>query len=611
MRASPSAEAALVALYPLLVRTLLLLPEKNPLNEEGGTLHALVDVWQEHAVDVVTSATYLLARFDPKTSPIISRPHVWAALLDAMSIVAEEEDEVGMVTRTLLSEVKHDAEIGVAMIADSPLPVVRSGSLWEPWGTLSVLVQLGAKHTGLATHVAEGIVQALETKSIIKPRLPIIGGCTHIWSILVRRSVPMAAVQKEAKKKELVQRVAPLVTAQEFVPAAKFDYIHWPRGEKERIARDVRAFEVHQAWIRGGERGNPSIPSRFAALYRGDPASELGLTRNSNSRCQSLLLSGYSTSGKSKAAEFLEHHAGLGRMVMRVVAGATWELGESWEKPYYNEVTEAFFNEQKNELFGVHQLRGARFGFSTQDYNDIPESLIRILPVGWSQKAIVDVDKFCQSRGDESVLVAFRPSESILEQRIRKRWVGEDVPRHLNKAKEFYRCLPEKAIVIDSSGPEEEMFCELFRQLQGVLTYGEGYDVAVSYAGTRDQIAVAEEIKSALRTVGITAFVACQDTAPNRKPTAQGNIDLVFELADVIVVIWSEDYPMREFSRYEWTQWVIDKWKKNDNGVVFVDFDGSRMPPGFHEAASIKWEPSQATAVACAVKNRLRLINRS
>lgn len=600
MRASPSTEVALVALYPLLVHTLLHLRKLVSSGREDGTLRALVDVWQEHAVDVVTSAVDLLARFDPKASPVISRPHVWAALLDVMSIVAEEQDEVGVRARSLLREVERDAAIGVATIVDSPLPVVKDGSLWEPWGTLAVLLQLGAKYTAWAAQIADGIVRALETQHSVEAQWPILGGCTHVWSILARRAAP-----KEASK-ELLGSAASLATAQRLVPAAKFDYIHWPREERVRIARDLRAFEVHKAWVRGGPIGTPPILRRFAELYRGDPARKVGLTRNPSSRCRSLLFAGYTTSGKSLAAEFLELHAGLGRMVKRLTT-ATWDPGELWEKHYYNVVAEAAFDERRHELFGVHELRGARFGFLTRDFDGVPDSLIRILSVGWSVKAMADVAKFCRFRGEKPILVALKPSERILELRIRQKWRGENVPEQLREAGEFYGCLPKEVKVIDSSGPKEEMFCELLRILREALTFAEGYDVVISYAGPNRWLS--DKIRTVLRAVGVSSFVAGQDCAPANDATAQENIDQLFKLADVIVVIWSREYPMREFSSHEWTHWVVEEWKRNPNRVVFVKVDNTPLPPETRTAVYHKWEDGAETSITDAVKNRLERIN--
>lgn len=605
--AGPTTEAALVALYPLLVHTLLHLRETTPLNKEDWVLPALVDVWQEHAVDVVSAAADLLARFDPKRAPVISKPHVWAALLDALSVVAEELDEVGSCARSLLREVKRDAEIGVDIIADSPLPVVRDGSLWEPWGVLAVLVQLGAKYKGQAAQVADVLVRALKTEPSGEQLLPILGGCTHVWSILVRRTVATIVAPKKASKK-LVGNAMPLAVAQALVPAAKFDYIHWPRDERVCIARNLRAFEVHGAWVRGGQRVTPPVLRRFTELYRGDPARNFGLVRNPSSRCRSLLLAGYTTSGKSLTAEFLELGVGLGQMVKRATT-ATWDLGESWEKKYYEVVAGAEFDKSEVELFGVHRLRGARFGFITQDFDGVPDSVIRILPVGWSEQAMADVARFCRLRGEEPLLVALKPSERILEQRIRQKWGGANVSRQLKEAEEFYRCLPRELKVINSSGPKEEMFYEVLQLLREALTFAEGYDAVVSFAGT--QRGVAEKIRSALRAAGVTSFVAGHDSAPARDATAQDNIDQVFKQADVIVVVWSREYPEREYSSYEWTHWVVKAWKRNANRVVFVTIDKASLPPETRSADYLEWVPGVEVSITNAVKNRLESINRA
>lgn len=600
-RAQPSTEAALVALYPLLVRTLLRLRGSRPCSEQDAILRGLAETWQAHAVDVVACAADLLARFDPMTSPVISRPHVWAALLDGTSIVADEDDEVGSVARNLRSEVEHDAAIALANVSGSQLPTLCDGSLWEPWGTLAVLVQLGEEYAAWAGQVADGILQSLDNgRSVAAPR-PILGGCTHIWSILARR-----AVTTKAASTQLLGTGTHLTTVRGLVRAGKFDFVFWPRDEKVRVARDSRAFEVHEAWVRGGERGTPRILRRFAELYRGDPVREVGLTRHPDSRCHSLLLAGYTTSGKSLACEFLELHTGLGRMVKRVTT-ASWDPGEPWEKQYYDVVSDAEFDKRKDQIFGVHQLKGARFAFVKQDFNEVPESRIRLLPIGWSENVIADVTEFCRSCGEEPLIVALRPSEQDLEQRIRKRWGGENMPQQLREAENFYERLPPGVRIIKSSGPKEEMFCEFLLLLREVLTLAEGCDVFVSYAGPLR--GVAEDIRIALQVAGVRSFVAGIDTAPACDATAQKNIDRVFRLADVTVVVWSREYSMREFSSHEWITGVLEAWKRNENRVVFVTTDNTALPPEVRTAHRIEWAREGTAAVVDAVKYRMERIN--
>jgi hypothetical protein len=319
-------------------------------------------------------------------------------------------------------------------------------------------------------------------------------------------------------------------------------------------------------------------------------------------------VAGYTTSGKSSAAEFLEHHAGLGQVVKRVTT-ATWDPGEPWEKHYYEVVEDTEFDGRRDQMFGVHSLKGARFGFVTQEFHNIPDSLFRILPVGWSHEAISNVREFCRGQGEEPLIVALRPSDEILEWRIRRRWGGEDMPRQMREADEFYGNLPSDIEVINSSGPKEEMFCNLLALLRKALTLAEGYDVAVSYAGPH--LRVAKDIRTALRVVGIRSFVAGADPLPSQYYTAQENIDLVFGLADVIVVIWSGEYPMREFSSHEWTTWVANAWKQNNSGVLFVTMDDTPLPPDDREARHIKWGSEGVGAIVGAVKLRLEIINRS
>lgn len=599
---APSTEAALVALYPLLVRTLLHLRESRGVAGEDGILRGLVEVWRAQAVNVVASAADLLGRFDPKASPVISRPHVWAALLDVTSIVAEGEDDVGSRAWSLRSEVERDAVLGLRSVAGSPLPTCRDGSLWEPWGTLALLVQLGQEYTEWAGQVAEDILQRLSTGRPTAGSAPILGGCTHIWSILARRASSEGAAGQQPKSG------LHLPAVRELVAAGKFDYRHWPRDGRVRIARDLRAFEIHEAWVRGAQQGVTPLLRRFAALYRGDLAREVVLTRNERSPCRSVLVAGYTTSGKSLAAEFLELHAGLGRVVKRVTT-ARWNLGEPWEKRYYEVVSNTEFDRSHDRMFGVHSLKDARFGFVTQDFQDVAEYLFRILPVGWSHEAILNVREFCRGHGEEPLIVALRPSDQILELRIRQRWGGEDVPRQLGEAKEFYANLPSEIEVIDSSGPKEEMFCRLLALLREALTLAEGCDVVVSYAGP--QVGLAGDIRTALKAVGIRSFVAGADTLPSLDFTAQGNIDRVFSLVDVIVVIWSREYPMREFASYEWTTWVTEAWKRNDNRVVFVTIDDTPLPPEARTAYHLRWASAGPAGVADAVKHRLERINRS
>jgi hypothetical protein len=596
---SPSTEAALVALYPLLVRTLLYLREPHAGAGEDGILQGLVAVWRVKAVNVVALAADLLDRFDPKASPVVSVSHVWAALLDVTSIVSEEEDDIGSRARNLRSEIEHDAAQALLRVAGSPLPTCRDGSLWEQWGTLALLVQLGQEYEERATQVAEDLLNRLNSNRSATTTVPILGGCSHIWSILARRA------GSEAVSEQPVSGSSKAVV-QELVVSGKFDYRHWPRSGTVQNARNLRAFEAHEAWVRGKQECPPQFLRRFAAIYRGDIAKEFGLKRNENMPCRSVLLAGYTTSGKSLTAEFLELHTGLGRVVKRVTT-ANWNPGELWEKNYYEVVEDSEFDGRRDRIFGVHTLRGARFGFVIQDFNDIPASLFRLLPVGWSQEALSNVREYCRKQGEEPLIVVLKPSDQILEKRIRQRWGGEDVSTQLNEANDFYRRLPKEAKVIDSSRPKEEMFCTLLSMLKEELTLSEGCDVIISYAGP--QLNLAEDIRTALKVVGIRSFVAGIDTLPALDPIAQENIDRVFRLVDVIVIIWSRDYPMREFASYEWTTWVSPAWKSKDNRLVFVLTDDTPLPPEARTAHHLKWADAGAAKVADAVKLRLEKIN--
>jgi hypothetical protein len=599
---APSTEAALVALYPLLVRTLLQLSDSHGDVAQDGMLRGLVEVWRAQAVDVVESAADLLGRFDPRASPVISRPHVWAALLDVTSIVAEGEDDIGSRARSLRADVERDAVQSLRSVAGSPLPTCRDGSFWEPWGTLAVLVQLGREYTEWAGRVAEEILQRVSTGPSTTGSVPILGGCTHIWSILVRRA------RSDGADGHLPQSGKHLVEVRDYAISGKFDYRHWPRNKTVRTARDLRAFEIHEAWVRGTQEATTPLLRRFAELYRGDLAREVVLTRNELSLCRSVLLAGYTTSGKSLAAEFLEIHTGLGRVVKRMTT-AEWNPGEPWEKCYYEVVPDTEFNRRQDRMFGVHSLNDARFGFVTQDFQDIPEPLFRILPIGWSNEAMSSVTEFCQGHGEEPLIVVLRPSEKELELRIRQRWGGNDALRQLGEATEFYANLPNQVKVIDSSGPREEMFCRLLSLLRESLTLAEGCDVIVSYAGP--QLDLAEDIRTALSAVGIRSFVAGADSLPSTDFATQGNIDRVFDLVDVIVVIWNKEYPMREYTSYEWTRWVMQALKSNDNRVVLVTIDDTPLPLEVREGYYLRWASARAAGVADTVKHRLERINRS
>jgi hypothetical protein len=112
-----------------------------------------------------------------------------------------------------------------------------------------------------------------------------------------------------------------------------------------------------------------------------------------------------------------------------------------------------------------------------------------------------------------------------------------------------------------------------------------------------------------LKVVGIRSFVAGIDTLPALDPVAQENIDRVFRLVDVIVIIWSRDYPMREFASYEWITWVSPAWKRKDNRLVFVLTDDYPLPAEARTAHYLKWANGGASKVADAVKLRLEKIN--
>jgi hypothetical protein len=218
------------------------------------------------------------------------------------------------------------------------------------------------------------------------------------------------------------------------------------------------------------------------------------------------------------------------------------------------------------------------------------------------------VKKFCNTHGEDPLVVVVRPSDGVLGQRIRIRWGGGDVRRQMTEAREFYRQLPSGVIVLDSSGPKEEMFCGLLALLSKDLTLAEGYDVIVSYGGP--QAGIAEDIRTVLKVADIRAFVASADPLPSLDPTAQQNIDRVFRLADVIVVVWSEDYPRREFASYEWTNWVSPTWKQNESNLVFVTIGDAALPPEARTAHHIRWEGTGTEVLNC-VKQRLEKINRS
>jgi hypothetical protein len=597
---SPSTEAALVALYPLLVRALLHLREPNDSDREDGILQGLVDVWRAKAVNVIALAADLLDRFDPKASPVVSVPHVWAALLDVASIVSEEDDDIGSRARNLRSEIERDATQALLRISKSPLPTCYDGSLWEQWGTLALLVQLGQEYAEWSAQAAEDILNGLNSERPSTTTVPILGGCAHIWSIIARRAV------SEASGEQQLENSSSHAVVRELIVSGKFDYRHWPRGGTVQNARNSRAFESHEAWVRVNQECPTHLLRRFAALYRGDIAREFVLKRNENLPCRSILLAGYTTSGKSLTAEFIELHTKLGRVVKRMTT-ADWNPGEPWEKNYYEVVGDLEFDRYRDHIFGEHSLRAARFGFIIQDFLNIPESLFRVLPVGWSHEAISSVREYCRKQGEDPLLVVLKPSEQILEKRIRQRWGGEDVSHQLNEADEFYTHLPTEAKVIDSSGPKEEMCCTLLSLLKEELTLSEGYDVMISYAGP--QLNLAEDIRSALKVVGIRSFVAGIDTLPALDPVAQENIDRVFSLVDVIVIIWSRDYPMREFASYEWITWVSPAWKRKDNRLVFVLTDDYPLPAEARTAHYLKWANGGASKVADAVKLRLEKIN--
>lgn len=601
---TPTTEAALVALYPLLVRTLLNPRKSHGSSGEDEILRGLVEAWRK--VDVVESAANLLARFDAKASPVVSIPHVWAALLDVTSIVAEEDDDVGSRARSLRAEVEHDAKLGLDRVAKAQLPICRDGSLWEPWGTLALLVQLGPDYEVRAGQVAQSILEALESAQPTPGPLPILGGCTHLWSILARRATHGDVTEDVIAHQ--TETSSHLFALRSLVDAGKFGYRHWPRDETTRNARDLRAYEVYQAWVRGARPSAPAVLRRFAELYRGDIAGEVALKRNKRSPCRSVLLAGYTTSGKSAAAEFLELHVRLGRVVKRLTT-ATWGPGEPWEKRYYEVIGEVEFEERRSRMFGVHSLKGACFGFDIQSFYDVPESLFRIMPVGWSCEAISNVREFCRDQGEEPLVVAVRPSDDILEQRIRRRWGGDGTSRQLREAEEFYTGLPGGVHVINSSGPKEEMFCRLLALMRESLTLAEGYDTVISYAGP--QLDIAREIQTTLWAMGIRSFVAGADPLPSLESGAQENIDHVFELADVIVVVWGREYPMREFASYEWTTWVTQAWEKDNNRVVFVTIDNTPLPPEVRKAHHLEWTSSSTASVADAVKHRLVKINLS
>lgn len=295
----------------------------------------------------------------------------------------------------------------------------------------------------------------------------------------------------------------------------------------------------------------------------------------------------------------------MGRTIKRLTTAQN--PGLSWEKHCYEVVSEHEYSTRIGTLFGDHVLKDAHFGFLRQDFDSVPETLFRILPVGWSLEAVRLVTDYCRSLGEEPRLLVFKPQSSVLEKRVRQRWGSADIPQQLDLAASFYDSLSAETTIIDSSTTIEDLSERLLVALRDIITVADGYDVVLSYAGP--QIKVADAIRTALELYGIKSFVAGADIAPGHDAVYQQNIDRVFGFADVIVTIWSKDYPKREFASHEWCTWVTQAWKQNENKVVFVRVDDTPFPPDMRTVFSVTWNPTQVAAVADAVRSRLESMN--
>lgn len=197
-----------------------------------------------------------------------------------------------------------------------------------------------------------------------------------------------------------------------------------------------------------------------------------------------------------------------------------------------------------------------------------------------------DVRRYCLKYGDEPVVLAITPSGEDLSVRIMQKYDSRELSQKLVEAKKFFDSpLPDGTFLVKPSVPKEEMFCELLKTLSCVLTVPEGRDVAVSYAGTK--INVATSIQDSLGRSRIMSFVAGVNLTSSRNPLKQKNIDRVFRLVDLILVVWSKAYSAREFTAHEWKTSVVPAWNCNPNRVLFVVTDKTDLPPEMRGASKI------------------------
>lgn len=390
---------------------------------------------------------------------------------------------------------------------------------------------------------------------------------------------------------------------QSFKNAGQFSYRHWPRNSRTEQARTTRAIQIAKA-LRGTSTGSETrVLRRFASMYRGNLIDPTKILKRNINAPRTLLLAGYTCSGKSTAGELLEERLRVGRTVRRRTT-ATWNPGEDWEKSHYVVVTNDELSIAKHEVFALHTLLNAEFAFERLSFESIPVEKFRILPLGWSLPGIQDAVRYCYSQGDEPTLLVFWPENEVLANRISKRWgTQQEITDHLREAEEFYEKVPPDALVINSSGSREDLWYDLLDTISPYLSATVGWDVAISYAGPAKQLA--DSLRSAFKRTNISAYVVAFDGIPGAYARAQDGIDAVFSVAEAIVVIWSKDFPLRQYSTEEWMTWIDRLSRRDQRRLVFLQIDETPLPPEVREYLILRDSDIKPDKVASVVAERL------
>lgn len=588
-------DLSLLALYPLVIARLMRARPPGRTNKRPR-LYALLTAWRETSATLVDSAVRLLGRYDPRATPEVSKAHVWAAFLDVTSMLGELDGNIATVARRLYKEVSDESRAKLGEIRLDQLPAYSAGAFWEPWGVLALLVQLGADLTDSAAEVASGLIHGISTPNA-NLAVPIPGGCTHLWSILVRHLPQSLDTRTGGFPSEATRSVFGALRT-----AGQFDYRHWPRNSKTEHALTVRALQMARAAIRSDGQPDNVATKRFSEMYRGNVVTPTRPLVRRSVAPRTLLLAGYTRAGKSTAADFLERRLCIGRTVKRLTT-ADWQPGEDWEKNHYSPVNEQDFAAAQN-VFGKHVLLDAKFAFDRRSFFEVPEDEFRLLPVGWVWEDIRSITEFCTGQGDHSAILVFDPSLDQLARRIPQKWGQQpDIEASPQDAVRFYSEVPSDAIVFDSSGEKEDLWRQLFEWLAPFLVGNRGWDVVISYAGPQQELA--EDVRTALERQNAKAYVAGVDGVPASQARMQAGIAQVFSGVDLLLVLWSKDYPTRQFSSEEWIHWLDPMVAKDGRRVLLVAVDDTPLPPNVRESYHFRRHPVLANEIASAAIERL------